>query len=137
MVDAAPLLLYAYSQIGDKARTMSSRKQSTKDPRERISAIKQQILEIDLIVAGTLNRRTKVCGKAACRCATDPEARHGPYFEWGRIQGKRRVSTTVSPKKARMLKAALTNQRRIKALLRRWERESVRLIDAEIAASHD
>lgn len=116
---------------------MSSKKQAPRGPRERINALKQQILEIDLIVAGTLNRRTKVCGKAACRCATDPEARHGPYFEWGRIQGKRRVSTTVSPKKARLLKTALRNQRQLKTLLRRWERETVRLIEHEIATSPD
>jgi len=116
---------------------MSSRKQAPRGPRDRINALKQQILEIDLIVAGTLSRRTKVCGKAACRCATDPEARHGPYFEWGRFQGKRRVSTTVSPKKASQLKIALRNRRQLKALLRRWERESTRIIEDEIDTSPD
>ena len=114
---------------------MSSRPKSTERLLARIAELKQKILELDLVVAGTLVRRTKVCGKAGCRCARDPEARHGPYFEWGRIEGGRRVTTTVSPEKARRLKSALGNQRRLKALLRRWERESVRVLDAEIDAS--
>jgi len=105
--------------------------------RARIAEIKQQILALDLIVSGTLNRRTKVCGKPGCRCATDPEARHGPYYEWGRIDGKRRTSTTVSPEKGRRLQVALRNQRRLKTLMRRWERESVRLLEAEIGASRE
>ena len=116
---------------------MSARTKSTERLRARIEKLKQQILDLDLVVAGTLVRRTKVCGKAGCRCATDPEARHGPYFEWGRTEGGRRTTTTVSPEKARRLKAALGNQRRLKTLLRRWERESARLLDAEIDASLD
>ena len=35
-----------------------------------IDAVKEQILAIDDVVRGTLLRRTKVCGKAWCRCAT-------------------------------------------------------------------
>ena len=116
---------------------MATRPTSIERIRTRIENIQKQILDLDRGVAGTLVRRTKVCGKAGCRCATDPEARHGPYFEWGRIESGRRVSTTVSPEKARQLKVALRNQRRLKTLVRRWERESARLIDAEIAVSHE
>jgi hypothetical protein len=98
--------------------------------RERIEEIKRQILEIELVVAGTLVRRTKVCSKPGCRCATDPEARHGPYFEWGRIERGRRTSTTVTPEKAHHLKHALRDRRRLRTLLQRWEQESARAIDA-------
>lgn len=117
----------------DKARTKESVSRKT-DPalphRERIEEIKRQILDLDLIASGTLVRRTKVCGKPGCRCATDRDARHGPYFEWGRIERGRRTSTTVTPAKARQLKRALRHQRRLKALLRRWEQASVSAIDA-------
>ena len=93
--------------------------------RARIEELKQQILELDLVVSGTLVRRTKVCGKPGCRCATDPAARHGPYHEWGRIERGSRTTTTVTPEKGRRLRAALRNRRRLKTLVRRWERESV------------
>lgn len=116
---------------------MSTQSSKLERLRARIEEIKQQILELDLIVSGTLVRRTKVCGKPGCRCATDPAARHGPYYEWGRIEKKRRISTTVSPEKGRRLRVALRNQRRLKTLMRRWERESARLLDAEIAASRE
>lgn len=116
---------------------MSTQSAKLERLRARIEEIKKQILELDLIVSGTLHRRTKVCGKPGCRCATDREARHGPYYEWGRIEGQRRISTTVSPEKGGRLRAALRNQRRLKTLVRRWGRESVRLLDAEIAASRE
>src|SRR5450756_729215 len=29
---------------------------------------------------GSLGERLMKCGKAACACHTDPDARHGPYF---------------------------------------------------------
>jgi hypothetical protein len=29
------------------------------------------------------------CGKPGCRCASDPAARHGPYYEWSHmLKGK-------------------------------------------------
>jgi hypothetical protein len=104
--------------------------------RARIAAIHREIAALDLVARGTLVRRTKVCGKPSCRCATDPNARHGPYFEWGRLEQGRRTSTTISPEKARRLVAALRNHRRLRTLLRRWERESARAIDASDDASH-
>jgi len=105
--------------------------------RARIEELKHEILDLDLIASGTLVRRTKVCGKPSCRCATDPEARHGPYYEWGRLEAGKRISSTVSPEKGRRLRVALRNRRRLKTLVRRWERESGRLLDAEIAASQE
>jgi hypothetical protein len=116
---------------------VSDRQPTPEELRARIRELKDRILNQDLVAGGTLVRRTKVCGKAECRCASDPSARHGPYYEWGRLLGRRRLSTTVSAEKARLLQTALRNQRRLKLLLRRWERESVRVMDAEIAASHD
>lgn len=33
---------------------------------------------------GTLLERMTVCGKSNCRCAGDPDQRHGPCFRWNR-----------------------------------------------------
>ncbi len=108
-----------------------SGKRSIERARARIEEIRRRIAALDLVVGGTLVRRTKVCGKPGCRCATDPAARHGPYWEWGRVEKGRRVTSTVSPAMARRLEAALRDHRQLKALLRRWERESARIIKAE------
>jgi hypothetical protein len=48
--------------------------------RERIARIKKAIAAIDYLSSGTILQRTKKCCRASCACATDPSARHGPYF---------------------------------------------------------
>jgi hypothetical protein len=54
--------------------------------RERIARIRATINEMEHLSSGTLLRRMKVCGKPGCRCADDPDARHGPYYEWGHMK---------------------------------------------------
>ncbi len=76
---------------------------------------------MDFVASGTLHSRTKVCGKTNCKCATDPEARHGPYHEWSRrIDGKLRHSV-VSSSQAELLRRAIANHREILALLHLWK----------------
>jgi hypothetical protein len=83
---------------------------------------------VDFLCRGTLVKRTKVCGKDSCRCAHDPAARHGPYYEWGRMERGRLVHTMVSPEQAAQLARAIRAHRQVQRLLRRWERESARTI---------
>ena len=96
--------------------------------RTRSKAIRKELSRLDYIVSGTLHHRTKVCGKPTCKCATDPAARHGPYFEWGRMRDKKLVQNTVTPAQAKLLKRGIDNHKRAKALLDEWER----LSEAEI-----
>lgn len=104
--------------------------------RARIEAIRAQILTLDLVSSGSLQRRMTRCRKAGCHCMTTT-ARHGPYFEWGRMAQGRQVSTNVSAAQARLLREAIGNYRRIRALLRRWERESRQIIKWQIDANID
>lgn len=98
---------------------------------ERIARIRERIQAIERLCSGTLLRRTKVCGKLECRCAHDPAARHGPYYEWGRMQGGRLVHRMVPPAQATLLREAIANYRAVRRLLRAWENETVKLIEAE------
>jgi len=98
---------------------------------DRIAELKQRLLDFDLVCTGTLHKRTKVCGKPGCRCAQDPQARHGPYYEWGRMRNGRLLHRVVSPQQAVRLKAAIANSRAIRRLLRRWEEQSTRVLDAQ------
>ena len=94
----------------------------------RIEEIKRKISDMDLICAGTLQKRMKTCGRPYCRCLTDPEALHGPYYEWTRYVDGRLVHKTLSPDQARMLEQAIANNRELKALLDDWRRESAETI---------
>ena len=98
---------------------------------ERIAEIRQQIEAIDYACSGTLLTRMKLCGKASCRCARDPKHRHGPYYEWNRLLKGRLVHRVVSPGEVRFLRRAIANHRRVRRLLRRWEGETVRVLEAQ------
>ena len=99
--------------------------------RERIDRIRQALGEIDTLCSGTLLKRMKVCGKPGCRCAHDPQARHGPYYEWGHMKGGVLVHRSLTPQQAQILQLAIGNHRKAKKLMRAWEEETERLIDLE------
>jgi hypothetical protein len=104
----------------------------TAQARARIAALRAELARLDdELCTGTLLRRMKVCGRPECRCARDPSARHGPYYEWGRLERGRLVHTQVSPAEAQRIDRAIANYRTLKRLLARWTRESVRAILAE------
>lgn len=112
---------------------MSSRRPQAiiQQARERIARIRDTLSGVDYLCSGTLLERMKLCGKPGCRCAEDPAARHGPYYEWGHMKEGKLVHRTVSPQQATFLRLAIANYRKVKKLLRSWEVETERLIDAE------
>jgi hypothetical protein len=99
--------------------------------RARIKRLRAAIGDIDYLAAGTLHRHFTRCGKAGCRCARDPAARHGPYYDWGHMQGGKLVRRRLSPAQAALMRRAIANYRKVKKLLRAWEAATERLIDAE------
>src|SRR5271169_1859525 len=105
--------------------------QIAQQARERIDQVRQELALIDLMCSGTLLKRMKTCGSPTCRCAQDPAARHGPYYEWGHMRAGKLVHRQVSAQHAAMLRRAINNYRLVRKLLRDWEAETERLIDAE------
>lgn len=101
--------------------------------RQRTRQLRRRIGAMDYVASGTLHSRTKVCGRKNCRCAIDPDARHGPYSEWSRRHDGRLLHSIVTPQQARLLARAIDNYREIQNLLRLWERETA----AEILNSND
>ena len=99
--------------------------------RERIARIRAAINEMEYLSSGTLLRRLKVCGKPGCRCANDPDARHGPYYEWGHMKGGKLVHRMVTAEQAEILRRAIANYRTARNLMKNWEEITERLIDAQ------
>lgn len=114
---------------------MATRRPETiaRQVRERIARIREALNRIEYLCSGTLLERTKLCGRPGCACARDPSARHGPYFEWGHMRAGKLVHRQVSEQHAAALRSAIANYRLVKKLLRDWEVETERLIDAEQA----
>lgn len=92
--------------------------------RQRTQELRLAISALDYLAGGTLLARTKTCGKANCRCASDPDARHGPYFEWSRMKDGRLVHSTVSKQQADLLERAIANFREVQDLLKTWHDET-------------
>jgi hypothetical protein len=88
-----------------------------------------RISTIDLVCAGTLLKRWKLCGRPNCRCAKDPEARHGPYYEWSRRQDGRFLHSLLSPQQAEIVTQAIADHQRILDLLATWREETRRILN--------
>ncbi len=99
-----------------------------KPPTSRIREIQRRIARIDLICSGCLIVRTKICGKPNCRCAHDPAAAHGPYYEWKRREHNRLRHRIVSAEQARRIRRALDSYQRVLELLAEWEDLSLGVI---------
>jgi hypothetical protein len=98
---------------------------------QRIERIREALTAIDTLCSGTLLKSLMKCGKPNCRCHKDPAARHGPYYRWGHMQAGKLVHRYVSSEQAQVLRQAIANYRTAKKLMRAWEVETERLIDAQ------
>lgn len=83
---------------------------------------------MDYVSSGTLHTRTKVCGRKGSRCATDPQARHGPYYEWSRRIAGRLVHSVLSEEQAELVAEAIANYHEILRLLTVWEARTTQVI---------
>ena len=110
---------------------MTTTKQGVQRAHARIERIRLTLGQFELLCSGTLSQRMMKCGKPTCRCASDPAARHGPYYEWGRMRAGKLVHRYVTEQQAQVLRQAIDNYRQVKTLLRQWEENTERLIDAK------
>jgi hypothetical protein len=99
------------------------------DIQARIAEIQHALAAMQYLSSGTLLKRTKRCGNPRCRCATDPGARHGPYYEWSYKQAGKLRHLTLTARQAELMRLAIANSRRVKKLLRAWEQQTLRLIE--------
>jgi type II secretory pathway component PulJ len=103
---------------------MPSRKTSQPVREQRFGQARQELLQLNYFLKGTVLKRMMKCGRPQCACHRDPAKRHGPYFEWTyKVQGKT-VNVKLSPQAAPLYLAATKQHRKLKAVLARMERLS-------------
>ena len=91
---------------------------------QRFEALKREIVQLDYFCKGTVLKRMMKCGNPQCACHRDPAKRHGPYFECTfKVQNKT-VNLKLYPEVTPLYRAAIQQQRKLKALLGRLERLS-------------
>jgi hypothetical protein len=100
--------------------------QSTQPDRhvQRFHELKRGLDSLEYFCKGTVLKRMMKCGKTACACHSDPDKRHGPYFELTYKANGKTVNVKLAPEAAPLYKAASLQYRRLKLLLTRLEKLS-------------
>jgi hypothetical protein len=100
--------------------------QSTQPDRhvQRFHELKRGLDSLEYFCKGTVLKRMMQCGKTACARHSDPDKRHGPYFELTYKASGKTVNVKLAPEAAPLYKAASLQYRRLKLLLTRLEKLS-------------
>ena len=72
---------------------------------------------------GTLQARYVRCGKANCRCASDPAGRHGPYWYLVWWDGRQLRKRYVPPRALDAVRAAIDARRALESAIRDCRRD--------------
>ena len=91
---------------------------------QRFRQTRRELFQLDYFLKGTVLKRMMKCGKPQCACHHDPSKRHGPYFEWTYKANGKTVNVKLTAEAAPLYKAAVKQQRKLKAILARLERQS-------------
>jgi hypothetical protein len=126
------LLLLLATEMKKSSKKSHPPEDVPQQARARIAAIRERLNAVEELCSGTLLEHRTRCGRAGCACAKDPDARHGPYYDWGHMQAGKLVHRRVSPEQAVRLRLAIANYRNVKKLLLDWEKETEILIDTEL-----
>jgi hypothetical protein len=96
-----------------------SQTQAKRQP-ERLSAdyeaAKARLAEVGFTCEGSLIERYTTCNNANCRCS-DPEQRHGPYWQLSWKQAGKTVSKLLSAEDAALYQEWIANRRRLEHAL--------------------
>ncbi len=106
-----------------------SKKEADRDAAVR--RIANELSTIGYALPGTLTVRAYACGKANCRCKSDPAARHGPYAYWTRKVGSTTKTRVLTQAQLEDYRQWLDNARRLKELVAELYELSVSVVDED------
>ena len=86
--------------------------------------------QIDGALPGSVVVRQMRCGKTACACRTDPQARHGPYIQWTHTITGKRVTRYLSDQQRERYQVWFDNARKLKELIAQLEIASIHAVEA-------
>jgi hypothetical protein len=91
--------------------------------------LQKQIVELEFILSGTINKRYGPCGKANCRCALNKKYWHGPYYIWTRKENGKTVTQSLSVAQARFCEKAINSMKKLNVQIERWKQESIAVLN--------
>jgi len=109
----------------------TSKQTSSSEPYDRL---KRELVSLaarmGFLLAGSVQSRFFECTRPNnnCRCHDDPANRHGPYHYWTRKVKYKTVSVTLTEEQLAQVRECIETNRTLQRLLKRMERESLRVI---------
>lgn len=73
------------------------------------------------VLPGSIAERRTRCGQPDCVCQSDPDRRHGPYWQWTRKVAGKTTGRYLSQEEATQGRVWIENDRRLRELLKRLE----------------
>ncbi len=85
---------------------------------EQYRALAAQLATTGYVLQGSIGKRWMTCGKTACRCTSDPDFRHGPYYTWTFKRKAKTVCIYLSPEQADLCAKWIKNNRNLERIVR-------------------
>ena len=95
-----------------------------------MKTLRTRLATFQYLCSGTLQRRWMTCGRNYCNCKKDEEQRHGPYYYWSHLSAGKLVTQLVPSAQVQIVKQAIANYKAIKHILRLWERQTIKVLQA-------
>lgn len=108
---------------GGKRRDVALRRYA-----QQYKELKAEFLGLGYVLQGSVIERWMECGKSACQCHANTQARHGPYYQWSWKTRGRTVSVYLDKEQATLCKDWIRNNRRMQRILTRIRALSLRVI---------
>ena len=94
--------------------------------------ITDQIAALGPTLPGSLVSRSSRCGNRNCRCHSDPDQRHGPYWTWTRSVGGKTITRALTDEQAERYRPWFDNTRQLRDLV-----DQLKKLTIEQAETHD
>ena len=95
---------------------------------KQYDGLKAELQTLGFIGQGSVSTRRITCGRPACRCHSDPEARHGPYHHWTRKARGKTVGLKLTEDELGLYREWIENNRELERLVKEMRRISSRVL---------
>ena len=95
---------------------------------KQYDGLKAELQTLGFIGQGSVSTRRITCGRPACRCHSDPAARHGPYHHWTRKARGKTVGLKLTEDELGLYREWIENNRELERLVKEMRRISSRVL---------
>jgi hypothetical protein len=85
----------------------------------KFESLKIKLLDVGLVIPGTLRETYHRCGKDYCLCMKSEEHRHGPYFLWDRRVRGKLAAKSIPKEDVALYKEWIQNRKKMNEIVKK------------------